>query len=46
MNLERTSEPEIREIGGEPLEGSGFETEDPGTGYELYEPSAEEGLNQ
>jgi hypothetical protein len=39
-------EPKIREIGGEPLEGSGFETEDPATGFESYERSAEEGFNQ
>lgn len=42
----RTSEQEIQEIGGEPLEGSGFETEDPTTGSESYERSAEEGFNQ
>ena len=32
-----TSEPEIQEIGGEPLEGSGFETEDPATEFESDE---------
>jgi hypothetical protein len=42
----RTAEPEIRKIGGEPLEGSGFETENPATGFESYEGSAEEGINQ
>jgi hypothetical protein len=42
----RTAEPEIREIGGEPLDGSGFETEDPATGFKSYQPSAEEGFNQ
>jgi hypothetical protein len=42
----KTAEPEIREIGGEPLEGSGFETEDPTTGFESGERSAEEGINQ
>ena len=42
----RTAEPEIREIGGEPLEGSGFETEDTATGFESRERSAEEGINQ
>ena len=46
MYPERTSEPEIREIGGEPLEGSGFESEDPATGFESRERSAEEGLCQ
>ena len=42
----KIAEPEIREIGGEPLEGSGFETEDPVTGFESRERSAEEGINQ
>ena len=42
----RTAEPEIQEIGGEPLEGSGFETEDPATGFESRKRSAEEGINQ
>jgi hypothetical protein len=41
-----TTQPEIRGIGGEPLEGSGFETEDPATGFESHERSAEEGCNQ
>jgi hypothetical protein len=39
-------EPKIREISGDPLEGSGFETEDPATGFESHERSAEEGINQ
>ena len=39
-------EPKIQEIGEEPLEGSGFETEEPATGFESYERSAEEGFNQ
>ena len=42
----KTAEPEIREIGGEPLEGSGFDGEDPATGFESFQPSAEEGVNQ
>ena len=46
MHPARTAEPEIQEIGGEPLEGSGFETEDPATGFESDERSAEEGINQ
>ena len=46
MYPERTSEAEIREVGGEPLEGSGFETETPATGSELYELSAEGGHHQ
>ena len=41
-----TAKPEIRDIGGEPLEGSGFETEDSATGFESCERSAEEGFNQ
>jgi hypothetical protein len=36
----------IREIGGEPLEGSGFETEDPAIGFESRDRSAQEGINQ
>ncbi len=39
-------DPEIRAFGGEPLEGSGFETEDPATGLDSYQQFAEEGLNQ
>ncbi len=46
MNPARTAEPEIRELGGEPLEGSGFEVEEPATGFESRERSAEEGINQ
>ena len=42
----KTSEPEIREIGGEPLKGSGFETEDPSTEFDLDKPSAEEDIPQ
>jgi len=42
----KTAEPEIQEIGGEPLEGSGFETEHPATGFESNERPAEEGFNQ
>ena len=42
----RTAEPEIREIGGEPLEGSGFETEDPETGFESRDRSAKEGIKR
>jgi hypothetical protein len=37
---------DIREIGGEPLEGSGFEAEEPATSFESRERSAEEGFNQ
>ncbi len=46
MNPARTAEPEIRELGGEPLEGSGFEAEEPATVFESRERSAEEGINQ
>jgi hypothetical protein len=42
----RTAKPEIQEIGGEPLEGSGFEAEHPATGFESSERSAGEGMNQ
>jgi hypothetical protein len=46
MHPERISEPEIHEIGGEPLEGSGFETESPTTAFEIEERSAREGFSQ
>ena len=46
MYPSRISEPAIREIGGEPLEGPGFEAEDPATGFGSYPPSAEEGVSQ
>lgn len=46
MHPERTAKSEIREIGGEPLEESGFETENPAAGFESGERSAEEGINQ
>jgi hypothetical protein len=42
----KTVEPEIREIGGEPLEGSGFDTEEPATGFESVKRSAEEGIDK
>jgi hypothetical protein len=41
----RTAVPEIREIGGEPLEESGFEAEEPATGFESREGFAEEATN-
>jgi hypothetical protein len=43
MSLSKTPEPEIRDLGGEPLEGSGFEFEDPATDFEHDERSEEEG---
>ena len=46
MHPARTAEPEIQELGGEPLAGSGFETEDPTPGFESGERSAQEGINQ
>ena len=46
MSPARTAEPEIRELGGEPLDGSGFEAEEPATGFESRERSAEEGMNR
>jgi hypothetical protein len=42
----RAAEPEIQEIGGEPLEGSGFEPENSSIAFESHPPSTEEGLNQ
>jgi hypothetical protein len=38
------SESEIQEIGGDPLEGSGFESETPDPEFETSAHSAEEGL--
>ena len=35
MSLSKTPEPEIRDLGGDPLEGSGFEFEDPATDFRL-----------
>jgi len=46
MHPAKTAKPEILEIGGEPLEGSGFETEAPANGFESYQPFAEGGHNQ
>ena len=46
MNPARTAEPEIGELGGEPLEGSGFEAEEQATGFDSHERSAQENLNQ
>ncbi len=46
MHPKKTAEPETQEMGGEPLEGSGFETEDPATGFESRERPSEEGINQ
>ena len=43
MSLSKTPEPEIRDLGGEPLEGSGFEFEDPATDLERNERSEEGG---
>lgn len=42
----KTFEPEIREIGGEPLKGSGFETQDPETEFDLDKPSSHEDVTQ
>lgn len=46
MNPSNISEPEIQEIGGEPLEGSGFETENHSTAFESHKRGAEEGIPQ
>jgi hypothetical protein len=43
MSLSKTPEPEIRDLGGERLEGSGFEFEDSATDFELDERAEEEG---
>ncbi len=37
MYLPKASEPGIRDLGGEPLQESGFESEEPVTGFELDE---------
>ena len=42
MNIANTSEREIQELGGEPLEGSGFENERPSSAFEPFEPGIEE----
>ena len=46
MHSANRSDSDIQEIGGEPLEGSGFETENLATGFESYEKSAQGELNQ
>ena len=43
MYLPKTPEREIRDLGGEPLEGSGFEFEDPAIDFERDERHEEEG---
>jgi hypothetical protein len=45
MNSPKASETEIRESGGELLEGSGFEPEQPEAGFDSDE-TAEEGVGQ
>ena len=44
MYLPKTPEPEIWDIGGEPLEESGFEIEEPETDFEFDQRSEEGGL--
>jgi hypothetical protein len=46
MDVPNTSKPEIQELGGEPLDGSGFENENPSTAFEPYEQVAEEVIPQ
>ena len=46
MHTAGMSQQEVREIGGEPLEGSGFEGEHPASGFESGESPAEEGFIQ
>lgn len=43
MFLPTDFEPEIQAIGGEPLDGSGFESETPDSEFEMAAHSAEEG---
>ena len=42
MYSPKPSDPAVQESDGEPLEGSGFETEDPATEFESDDRSAEE----
>ena len=44
MYLPTDFEPEIQKVGGDPLEGSGFEREAPDPEFEIGAHSAEEGL--
>jgi hypothetical protein len=46
MNLPNASESEIQEVGGEPLERSGFENERPSIAFEPFEEAAEGGSAQ
>ena len=46
MNLPTASEAEIQELGGEPLEGSGFENERSSSAFEQREQRTEEGIGQ
>lgn len=46
MNLPTASEAEIQELGGEPLEGSGFTDEKPSSAFEPFEQRAAEGSGQ
>jgi hypothetical protein len=46
MYSPKPSDPAVQELGGDLLEGSGFETEDPATVRELDERSAEEDVLQ
>jgi hypothetical protein len=41
MNPPNTSEPAIQELGGEPIDGSGFESEEPTDVFQPYEDIAE-----
>jgi hypothetical protein len=46
MSLSKTPESEIPDLGSEPLEGSGFEFEEPTVNFERPENTEEEGLVQ
>jgi len=44
MYIPTDSEAEIQEVGGDPLDGSGFESETPDPEFEIDAHPAEEGL--
>jgi hypothetical protein len=46
VNPSNISEPEIQEFGGEPLEGSGFENENPSAAFEPHKRTVEEAIPQ
>jgi hypothetical protein len=46
MNIANVPQSEIQELGGESLEGSGFEDETPSPAFEPFVQTAEEGAAQ